>query len=253
MPFAQLMRDNVDLEKATGGQEANLRASVQGNLIFMAGGKLPIEAGDVLVRKLSTGAREAYRVLDPGFHEGLPGIAAHYQMKVIRVEERSVSTDDISEERKLALYRQWDEIGVDIIKQDLGTNGGIRYVGGPPATRQLAMQWVKMREAERERERINVQVSGANARVNIHSSDHSTNLAVTGDLFTSIRDALANGIADPAERARVNHLLADVEAAKDKTGFLSAYQKLIGAVADHMTVFGPFLPALTHLLHGLSG
>jgi len=252
VPFTQLMRDNVDLEKATGAQEANLRASVQGNRIFMSGGKLPIEAGDVVVRKLSTGLRETYRVVDPGFHEGIPGIAAHYQMKVVRLEEHPVSNDGISEERKQALYRQWDEIGVDIIKQDLGTNGGMRYVGGPPATRRLAMQWVKEREAERDRERMNVHVSGANARVNIHSADHSTNLAVAGDLFASMREALANGIADPAERAKVSLLLADVEAAKDKKGFLSAYQKLIGAVADHMTVFAPFLPALTQLVHSFS-
>jgi hypothetical protein len=114
------------------------------------------------------------------------------------------------------------------------------------------MQWARMKDAERERDRMNVHVSGANARVNIRSTDQSTNIALAGNLFASIREAIATEILDAQEQTRVNALLDRVEAARDKTSFISAYQMLIGTTADHMTVLGPFLPALTQLLQGFA-
>jgi hypothetical protein len=251
MPFSELMNDNVDLQKSSGAAEVGLKASVQGKNIYMDAGKLAIESGDWIVRRLSTGMRETYRVIDPGFHEPFMDLPAHYQMTVLRVEELPVNDDIVSEERKHALFKQWEEIGVEIIKLDLG-NGGHRYVGGPPATRKLAMQWVRMKDAEREKDRMHVNVSGQNARVNIGSTDQSTNVAVAGNLFASIREAISTQIHDPEERAKVIQLLDKTEAAKDKATFLSAYQNLIAAVADHMTVLGPFLPALTQLIQGFA-
>jgi hypothetical protein len=251
VPFSELMNDNVELRKSNGAVEVDLKASVQGARIYMDAGKLPIESGDIIIRRLSTGVRETYRVTDPSFHEAFMDFPAHYQMKVLRVEELHVSDDVISEERKQALFRQWEEIGLDIIKLDLGS-GGHRYVGGPPATRKLAMQWVRMKDAERVKGRTHVNVSGQNARVNIGSTDQSTNVAIAGNLFASIREAISTQIHDPEERATVTRLLDRTEAAKDKASFLSAYQILIAAVADHMTVLSPFLPALTQLIHEFS-
>ena len=162
-----------------------------------------------------------------------------------------MNNDDISEERKAALFQQWEEIGLDIIKLDLA-NGGHRLVGGPPATRKLAMQWARMKDEARESERMNVHVSGPNSRVNVHSTDQSINIALAGDLFTSIRQALTKNIPDVSERSRLGELLGQVEAAKDETSFVSAYQKLIAAAANHMAILAPFLPALTQLLQGFA-
>jgi hypothetical protein len=247
MPFTSLMMDSVELKKPDGTTVDGLRASVQGgSRIYMEAGNLPpIEVGDVIVRKLSTGAREAYRVVDPCFYEAFHGIPANYQMKVQRIQETPMS-DEISEERRDNLFRQWEEWGLDVIKGDLAT-GGHRYIGGPPATRKLAAQWVRLKEDERERNRMGVHVSGPNARVNINSHDQSTNLAVAGDLFGSLRETIERGIPNDTERARIVELVGDLEAAKDRGGFLAAYQRLIASAADHMTILAPFLPALAQL------
>src|SRR6266478_4134124 len=53
----------------------------------------------------------------------------------------------ISEEGKRARFARLDEIGVDRIKADL-LAGGHRLVGGPPAVRKLAWEWVRKKEAE---------------------------------------------------------------------------------------------------------
>ena len=34
----------------------------------------------MIQRKMSNGGEETYEVIDPGFHEGIGGIKAHYQM-----------------------------------------------------------------------------------------------------------------------------------------------------------------------------
>jgi hypothetical protein len=252
MPFSELMNDNVELRKSNGTTEANLKASVQGTRIYLDAAKLPIEPGDVIVRRLSTGVHETYRVVDPGFHEAFLDLPAHYQMKVLRVEESPMSNEVISEERKQTLFNQWEEIGLDIIKQDLG-NGGYRYVGGPPATRKLAMQWVRMKDAEREQDRMNVvHVSGANARVNIRSTDQSTNTVVTGGVFNEVRKALDDGVQNEVERIQLKKLLDNLEAAKDKQSFTAHYQAFIGSAANHMTIIAPFLTPLAQLLQRLT-
>lgn len=53
----------------------------------------------------------------------------------------------INEEGKRTRFARWEEIGVDRIKADL-LAGGHREVGGPPAVRDLAWTWVRMKEAE---------------------------------------------------------------------------------------------------------
>ena len=82
MPFQNLMNDKIDILKKDGTKIAGLKASVQRNRIFMNAGKILIESGDLIQRHMSNGAEETYRVVDPGFYEGLGGIPANYQMTV---------------------------------------------------------------------------------------------------------------------------------------------------------------------------
>jgi hypothetical protein len=263
MPFEHLMTDNVELLKANGAKVPGLKACVAGNKIVMdARNKLIIEAGDLILRKLSTGAGETYRVVDPGFHEAFHSIPAGYLLTVQKLDPSeaaraiaSAGADEISEERRVRLFAYFEEQGVDFIKQDL-MNGGFRIVGGPPATRRLAHAWVRMKEAEqKEAERAashTIHVSGPNSRVNIHSTDQSTNTVVTSNLFNEIHKALDDGVQDAAERANLKLLLEGLEAAGDKKGFVAKYQAFIAAAADHMTILAQFLPALTGLLGNFS-
>jgi hypothetical protein len=76
------MNDTVDLLKKDGSKVEGLKASVQRNKIFMDAGKLVVESGDLILRRMSNGAQETYEIIDPGFYESFGRIAANYQMQV---------------------------------------------------------------------------------------------------------------------------------------------------------------------------
>ena len=80
VPFSSLMRDTVSILKTTGEQIENIKASVQRQKTFIQRSDIQIETGDLIQRTMSNGATETYEVIDPGFHEGLGGIPAGYQI-----------------------------------------------------------------------------------------------------------------------------------------------------------------------------
>jgi hypothetical protein len=82
MHFADLMNDTIDVLKTDGTKVVGLKASVQRSKVFMDAGTLLIRSNDLVIRRMSNGAEETYRVIDPGFHEAFHGIKAHYQMEV---------------------------------------------------------------------------------------------------------------------------------------------------------------------------
>lgn len=196
-------------------------------------------------------------MIEPGFHEAFHGIPANYQMSVHKLSAAeaasavaSVGDEEISEERRIRLFSYFEEQGVDFIKSDL-QNGGHRIVGGPPSTRKLAREWVRMKEAERaeaERAKHTIHVSGPNSRVNINSSDHSTNTVVGDSIFREIYKALDESVHNDAARAHLKMLVSAMESAPNKQSFTASYQAFIASAADHITVLTPFLPALTNLL-----
>lgn len=97
----------------------------------------------------------------------------------------------------------------------------------------------------------NFHLHGPNSRVNMNSTDNSVNVtSLSNDkTFVQLREA-AQSISDESERTKIISRLDDLETSRGTTGFLSAYQSFIGTVADHMTVFGPFIPVLTQMLSG---
>jgi hypothetical protein len=82
MPFDSFMTDRVTLIKRSGERAEDIPASVQRGKIFINNARVLIEEGDRLERVASNGLREAYEVIDPGFHETFHGIEAHYQIEV---------------------------------------------------------------------------------------------------------------------------------------------------------------------------
>ncbi len=80
--FSDMLTDIVSIIKQDGQKFDSIRASVQSGKIFIEGSFPLIEAGDLIERKMSNGAQEAYLVDEPGFHEQFGEIPAHYQMKV---------------------------------------------------------------------------------------------------------------------------------------------------------------------------
>jgi hypothetical protein len=80
VPFSSLMRDKVSVLKNNGEVFDEVQASVQSKKTFIQRSDILIETGDLIQRLMSNGAIETYEVIDPGFHEGLGGIPAGYQI-----------------------------------------------------------------------------------------------------------------------------------------------------------------------------
>jgi hypothetical protein len=91
-------------------------------------------------------------------------------------------------------------------------------------------------------------IHGANARVNINSTDQSTNVVHQGVPFEQLRTAIQSGISDGVERANLLQRLQELEAATDQESRSRRYQDFIALAANHMTIIAPYLPAITHWL-----
>ena len=91
---------------------------------------------------------------------------------------------------------------------------------------------------------------GSNARVNIQSSDSSTNVVnvESGILFDTLREAIRKSSLDSTV---VQQLIKNVNSMQSAVGtktFGERYKEFIAVAADHMTLIAPFLTALKQLL-----
>tara|TARA_Y100000296_G_scaffold87324_1_gene132140 strand:+ start:14362 stop:14946 length:585 start_codon:yes stop_codon:yes gene_type:complete len=79
--FSRLLNDTVSILKPDGATSPTLKAAISKNQITLENVFL-IEPGDLVVRTMSNGGTETFRVIDPGFKEKFHAIPAHYQMQV---------------------------------------------------------------------------------------------------------------------------------------------------------------------------
>ncbi len=95
-----------------------------------------------------------------------------------------------------------------------------------------------------------IHMHGPNARVNLYSTDNSTNTSsVSGDqLFIQLRETV--GSVEEGDRADILARIDALEHAEGSNAFLVAYQNFIASVADYITIFSPFIPALAQRLSG---
>jgi hypothetical protein len=96
-------------------------------------------------------------------------------------------------------------------------------------------------------------VTGANSRVNINSTDNSTNIIAGGNVFGDVREAVRRNVSDDTVRAELERLIDHLEQAKDKRTFTTSFQGLIAGAGQFVSVLAPFLPGLTQLLTHLPG
>jgi hypothetical protein len=97
----------------------------------------------------------------------------------------------------------------------------------------------------------NYHVTGENSRINIGSTDNSSNIvnsAGDAELFAGLRKAIENHVEDEKQRALILARIADMEATQKTPDFTAKYQAFIQQAANHMTIVTPFIPALTQLL-----
>jgi hypothetical protein len=95
----------------------------------------------------------------------------------------------------------------------------------------------------------NIHLHGDNPRINVNSTDNSTNIASTSYdlLFVQMKEKACT-ITDEDDRKAIVERLDELEKAQGSAGFMRAYQNFIASAANHVTVFAPFLPALAQML-----
>ena len=93
-----------------------------------------------------------------------------------------------------------------------------------------------------------VQVTGSNSRVNIGSTDRSTNIVVEGDVFGNLTAALRKDVRPGPELDRLVAAIEEMRAQQKTPSFASAYQKFVSISADHIGIIAPFLPALANFI-----
>lgn len=96
---------------------------------------------------------------------------------------------------------------------------------------------------------LTINVGGFNARVNLHSTDNSTNTYIASeiDVFDNLRNLLVHSV--PLEQR--SELLARVNEMEGSVGtptFVTRYNAFIQAAANHMTILAPLIPSLSSLL-----
>ena len=85
-------------------------------------------------------------------------------------------------------------------------------------------------------------------RTNVNSTDNSTNTITTENVFQQLTQAIESSIGNHNDRDTILGIIRDMERTKGTAGYTAWFQKFMGHAANYVTVFSPFLPALTQLL-----
>lgn len=95
-----------------------------------------------------------------------------------------------------------------------------------------------------------VNLHGSNARAYVNSHDASFNVvgASPDELFAAIRKAVDAGTIESTVKSHIVEQLTALESAQGTPSFTQWYVQFVGTIADHLTLFGPFLPQLAQLL-----
>lgn len=95
---------------------------------------------------------------------------------------------------------------------------------------------------------ISYNVSGANARINLNSTDNSSNIVNdTSELFESLFNATSR-IDNEAQREAIDASIRQMQASIGQKGFIERYQHFIAVASDHLGVFGPLIAQLSALI-----
>jgi hypothetical protein len=130
---------------------------------------------------------------------------------------------------------------------DTGFNPGLEDI---PPFYQMKVRKESVIRDEQSRSSVVYNVTGPNARVNVNSTDASTNIANVGtsELFEQMRSVVAQGIQGEDERQEMVTRINSMEKSHGTGDFAKRYSDFIALAANHMSIFSPFMPALGQLL-----
>jgi hypothetical protein len=94
-------------------------------------------------------------------------------------------------------------------------------------------------------------IAGDNPRVNFNSTDNSVNVVIktSEQIFASLRQTVESGVPEGDEQQGILEKLTALEKAQGSKSFGERYAEFVAVAANHMGLIGPFIPALTELLH----
>ncbi len=93
-------------------------------------------------------------------------------------------------------------------------------------------------------------LNGPNVRFNINSHDSSVNIAnlTPENLFEELKNVIKKELSEANESNKLLNLIDELKDSIGKKNFIYKYQEFLSLVADHITIFAPFLPALSQLI-----
>jgi hypothetical protein len=133
---------------------------------------------------------------------------------------------------------------------DILDAGFIQPLHGRAGLYQSKVRKATARSSLAQASQVVYNLNGPNARVNIQSMDSSTNVVnvESAALFDKLRNAIKESVKDADDISRLSEKVEAMQAAAGTKSFARTYQEFVSVAADHLTLFLPFLPALTQLL-----
>ena len=98
MSFSDMMNDQLLLRKQSGKVVEGIKSAVTPDVIITERYDVPIESGDLLVRKLPSGLEETFKIIDPGFYQGMSGLSSGYKIsyKKLGIPEAEAAIKNIT-------------------------------------------------------------------------------------------------------------------------------------------------------------
>jgi hypothetical protein len=99
---------------------------------------------------------------------------------------------------------------------------------------------------------INVyHVNGSNNRWLTNSQDFSVNVVTQSSeqIFATLRKQVESSVPEGDEKRDILEKIVAMEKSDNTPAFKQRYTDFIAAAANHMALIGPFIPALTEMLH----
>lgn len=96
----------------------------------------------------------------------------------------------------------------------------------------------------------NINIGHINGKVNINSTDNSTNISVdSSSIFDGLTNAISNASTiEDQKKAQLLTKVEELKQAEGTVGFVQKYKEFMQNGANHVTVISPFIPALTSLI-----
>lgn len=93
-------------------------------------------------------------------------------------------------------------------------------------------------------------VTGNQNRTMVNSTDNSSNTITSENVFQQLFHAVDSNIGNENDRETILAIIKEMEKSRGTADYEPLFQKLVGYLAEYVTVLTPFLPALAKLIPG---